>query len=182
MSRSAKFKCLHCKEFFVADCRNRGRQRYCARPECRAASKAASQRRWSAKEANRDYFRGADNVRRVQEWRRRHPGYWRRKGSGAGDALQDPCPAQAPGDQGSAAQETPGALQDLWLLQPAVLVGLISTMTGSTLQEDIARSARSFLARGHDILGMGSGGSFFPDHEDQTSPLSRAAAAGAGAV
>jgi hypothetical protein len=59
-------KCGHCKQFFVADARQRGRQRYCAAPECRRASRAASQERWLGRPENRDYFSGPENVARVQ--------------------------------------------------------------------------------------------------------------------
>ena len=62
-------KCLHCKKLFVPDYRNRGRQKYCSAPECQQASKRARQQRWLSKPENRDHFRGAENVQRVQEWR-----------------------------------------------------------------------------------------------------------------
>jgi hypothetical protein len=39
--------------------------------------------------------------------------------------------------------------------QPAVMVGLISMMTGSALQEDIAATTRALLSKGQDILGKG---------------------------
>jgi hypothetical protein len=39
-------------------------------------------------------------------------------------------------------------------MQPAVMVGLISMMTGSALQEDIAVTTRALLSKGRDILGM----------------------------
>jgi hypothetical protein len=38
-------------------------------------------------------------------------------------------------------------------MQPAVMVGLISMMTGSALQEDIAAATRALLSKGQDILG-----------------------------
>ena len=28
---------------------------------------------------HRDYFRGAENAKRVRDWRQAHPGYWKRK-------------------------------------------------------------------------------------------------------
>ena len=62
-------KCLHCKMLFVPDYRNRGRQKYCSIPECQRVSKRARQQRWLSKPENRDHFRGAENVQRVQEWR-----------------------------------------------------------------------------------------------------------------
>jgi hypothetical protein len=39
-------------------------------------------------------------------------------------------------------------------MQPAMVVGLISMMTGSTLQEDIALTTRLLLRKGQDILAM----------------------------
>jgi hypothetical protein len=38
-----------------------------------------SQKRWLQKPENQDYFRGSQNVQRVQRWRKANPGYWRRK-------------------------------------------------------------------------------------------------------
>jgi hypothetical protein len=48
-----------------------------------------------------------------------------------------------------------GALQDVCSLQPALLIGLIASLTGSTLQDDIAESSRRFIISGQDILGVG---------------------------
>jgi len=90
MTRHRRRKCLHCGQLFTPDCRNRRHQRYCAEPACRRASKAASQRRWQARPANRDYFRNPLHVQRVQDWRAHHPGYWRRGAAQSDPALQDP--------------------------------------------------------------------------------------------
>ena len=76
MHAKGRCKCLHCGTFFIPDPRNRHHQQYCGEPECRRASKAASQRRWQSRPENADYFRGAENVARVQAWRKAHPGYW----------------------------------------------------------------------------------------------------------
>ena len=48
----------------------------------------------------------------------------------------------------------PGTLQDDCLTQNPAFVGLISMFTGSTLQEDIAATARQPLLRGRNILGF----------------------------
>ena len=85
-----RIKCLNCHELFVPDARNAKRQKYCRKPDCRKASKQASQRRWLSKPENRDYFRGPEHVKRVQEWRKAHPGYWHSKAPVRPDALQDP--------------------------------------------------------------------------------------------
>ena len=85
----SKRKCQHCQTFFDPDPRSARRQRYCSQPACRHASKATSQRRWLHKPANRDYFTGPTQVERVRQWRKAHPGYWRRHTARPADALQD---------------------------------------------------------------------------------------------
>jgi NAD(P)-dependent dehydrogenase (short-subunit alcohol dehydrogenase family) len=65
MAGAGRRKCKCCHKLFRTDLRSRYRQRYCAAPRCRAASKAASQARWLAAPENRDYFRRPVNVARV---------------------------------------------------------------------------------------------------------------------
>jgi len=88
MRQSRKPKCPHCRQLFRPDPRNVTRQKDCSQPECRKASKAASQKKWLEKPANHDYFQGTDNTCRVQQWRKCHPGYWRNK-HGQSEPLQD---------------------------------------------------------------------------------------------
>jgi hypothetical protein len=168
-----KRKCKHCQTFFDPDPRSVRRQRYCAQPACRQASKAASQRRWLHKPANRDYFTGPTQVERVRQWRKAHPAYWRRQGSRAPHALQEDLKRQEPQKQQLADGLTPYALQDVFFMQPAVFVGLIAHLTGLALQEDIAATARRLQQLGRDILAGSShhtGG--LPNA--QTSPLAHA--------
>ena len=68
-------RCKHCKKLYHPCPRNRKRQKYCPSPPCRQASKRASQSKWLSQPENEDYFRGAENVRRVQQWRERNPDY-----------------------------------------------------------------------------------------------------------
>jgi hypothetical protein len=63
--------------FSRPDPRNVRHQQYCAKSACRKAAKAASQGRWLAQPENQDYFRGPENVARVQAWRQAHPRYGR---------------------------------------------------------------------------------------------------------
>ena len=157
MNGQRRRKCRGCGELFHPDYRNRRRQKYCAKPACRHASKRARQARWRASPNGRDYFQGPENVLRVQEWRKAHPGYWRRKRRERERALQDDCSAQPTGCQEVMSELMREALQDVCSSQPAVLVGLVSSLTGSALQDDIASSLRRFHARGQQILGMGLG-------------------------
>lgn len=130
MRKRIRRKCLHCGELFLPDPRSADRQRYCSSPECKRAAKRARQQKWHGKPENRDYFKGPDQVARVQRWRKENPGYWR-KAPDPGDALQDDCPVQTHGNQ----QDNPGsgsdALQDDMLTQPVVMLGLISHLAGS---------------------------------------------------
>jgi hypothetical protein len=153
---------------FRPDPRNVRHQRYCSSPACRQASKAASQRQWLAQPENRDYFRGAEQVARVQRWRAEHPGYGRRPGASTADALQDDCLTQVIETQQESAFLASEALQEVLSAQPAVLIGLIAHLTDSALQEDIARSTRRLLQLGQDILSGRRG------HADQAGDLSRA--------
>ncbi len=146
-------KCQHCGEFFVPDARKRRTQRYCRKAPCRNASEVESRRRWLKKPGNADYFRGTANVVRVQTWRKAHPGYWRnskRKGRGA---LQDLLITQGSGGQGQATQDDAGALKETLTAQSPLLVGLISHLAGSALQEDIVIMTRRLHSRGRAVLG-----------------------------
>jgi hypothetical protein len=158
MANKSKTKCLFCREIFTADVRNRGRQKYCAKPACRAAAKAARQRRWQQKPQNQTYFCGPIHVQRVRAWRQAHPGYWRRHRR-ASITLQDALAAQ-PIEQidlfaDSEIAPAPTALQDALSLQDPVLIGLIAHLTDSTLQDGIAVTVRRLLQLGQDILSGG---------------------------
>jgi hypothetical protein len=161
-------KCRHCHTLFIPDHRNRDRQKYCFLPECRNASKAASQQRWLDKPENQDYFQGPDNVKRVQRWRKDNPGYWKRKSKTGPDALQDPLNQQHINNTNNNCQFANDALQDLLNMQPSVLIGIIAQLTGYALQDDIAMAARRMQQFGNDILNPQLQGGH---HGNQTAHL-----------
>lgn len=155
MGRKRTRKCLHCRTFFQPDARNARHQQYCSKPECRCASKRASQRRWLSKPDNQDYFKGPDQVDRVRAWRRAHPQYWKRSGAQAehsGEPLQDVLLTQLVDLQKKTENFVDAALQDLLMAQPLVLLGLIAHLTHSTLQDDIAATGWQMLRLGQDVL------------------------------
>jgi len=188
MKHQTRFKCLCCKAWQVADRRNAGRQKYCGRPACRKASKVASQRKWMAREENRDYFRGGDHVARVRAWRAANPGYWRRgkRGPPGGDpALQETLFCQAAVAERLAPPPPPSpqvALQDSCLSQSPLFVGLIAILSGLALQEDIAAVVGRLLSHGEDILRMTRGGLATQNHEKQDCSVSAATAPRASPV
>jgi len=162
MTKFKKRKCLHCKRLFTPDAKNHRTQRYCRKEECRKASKAASQKKWLSKEENKNYFRGRTNVERVQRWREANPGYRKRisrkkpeirkKGK---DALQELFDSKIRSSKEIEKFFNNFALQDLLKLQVLVIVGLISVLVDSTLQDPIATAVELYHTRGQDILRMG---------------------------
>lgn len=166
-------KCRHCEELFQSDRRNLWHQRYCSKPSCRQASKAASQRRWLGKPQNRDYFRGPAHVERVRGWRAAHPRYWHRSARQSSPALQEDSLAQVTETKKESTTLAGRALQEVFAAQPLVLLGLIANLTGSALQEDIAEHSRRLLRLGQDILG-GTVPQEGGHHGRQTSAMPRA--------
>ena len=131
MAQCGQRKCLCCQRFFDLDHRNLKRQRYCSEPDCRRASKAASQAAWLVKPHNQDYFGDPVHVARVQAWRAAHPGYSRGKVRRPA-ALQDSLIAQvhdfieeSPNRGEIAGTSDAPALQDLLNAPSPVLAGLI---------------------------------------------------------
>lgn len=163
MAKKNKGTCLSCNEAFTADVRSRGRQKYCSKPECRRAAKAARQARWRQRPQNRDYFCGPEHVQRVREWRAAHPGYWRSHRRGKHIALQDALSVQAIDGTRDFA---PSALQDALRHQGPVLLGLIARLTDSTLQDAIVATTLGLLQLGQDILAGGRDG----DHQTSAAP------------
>jgi len=154
MEKKQKKKCRHCRQLFVPDHRNRGKQDYCEKAPCRKASKAASQKKWLSKPENKDYFRGPDNIERVQQWRKNNLEYWKR--TNRSTALQDhlaPQPTENKEDNSQIdTQPKKHALQDLLMAQSPVIIGLISNLTGSALQDDIANTLLRMQQFGQEIL------------------------------
>ena len=172
MNPPSSCKCFHCREFFIPCPNSRHTQRYCAKPECRKASKAAAQSKWLNKAQNRSYFRGPENVERVQRWRERHPGYWRKKRSLRPDALQDLAPSEVSQNQPITINEiglladdfglfeppkpskapSADALQDLAYVQVPLLAGVVSLLIGDALQDRFATFTRELVDRGKRVL------------------------------
>lgn len=175
--------CRCCKQAFDADHRNTRHQQYCNAPACRKASKAASQRAWTNKPENRDYFSGPEAVDRVSSWQKDHPEYREQQKVKRATALQDHCHAQ-PIDikQKNEANKNPPkmaepALQDVIGPQSLVFIGFLAHFFNLTLQDDIASTTRILQQLGADITNRG-----LPDDVIKTVDLFTAPARGASTV
>ena len=178
--RRRKRKCECCRELYMPDMRHFRDQNYCNKPDCRHASKLASHRRWYRSDKAADHRDPEENKRRVREWREAHPKYWHRTRRGVADALQETTTSEATEREKVTASLDADALQDMNFLQPAMVVGLIASLTGSALQDSIAETSRRFVLLGQDILGKGPGSSPRGDRRDanrKTSSMSPALAA-----
>jgi hypothetical protein len=174
-------KCRHCGRMFTPDPRNQDRQYYCSTPECRRISKLASQRRWSRKTENLAPYRGEEEVRRVQKWRETHPGYWKKKWPSS-NRMQVVSPQAVKPDQEScnACGGCAATLQDVCLAKTPLFVGLLSLITGSRLQDDMARTIANLVKRGRKIPGLRlpekHHSRIGPDYDRQTFNKAEAAA------
>ncbi len=157
-------------------------QKYCGKEACRKASKAASQRRWLSSEKGSGYFGGPENVKRVQEWRKAHPGYWKRGKRKDSNALQDMRITEDIAAQKDKRGSTAIALQDIRFLQVPLLVGLIAALSGTVLQDTLVETTRQFILLGNDILGQADinqkGGRGNGDNKTSYQPGTNAPCAG----
>jgi hypothetical protein len=158
--RTNKPVCKFCDIEFIPNYRNgpRLRQRYCCKtPDCRAASKAASQKAWLSKPKNRDYFRRKKNIERVQNWRLKKKAAALPEPVPKKDALQDDCPDKPQQINEDSSIPAHKLLQDDWMQHP-VIIGMVAWVIGSALQEDIAGTLRRVHTLGLDILNNPNGG------------------------
>ena len=154
MARHRRRKCRHCGELYHADHRNRYHQRYCSKPACKKASKAAANRKW-LRGRGRGYHAGAVAVERVRRWRQRHPQYWRRSRPKPRSALQDLLSAQGTCGKGVRLTLNESPLQDLLMRQTVLLTGLIAHLSGDALQDNIESVVNGCMAVGRRLLEQG---------------------------
>jgi hypothetical protein len=126
--------CRHCKAPFRPDRRNRTRQRFCRKPECRKAQKIRSQQIWLAKHPQ--YFKGSASLERVRNWRRAHPDYARRSKTTSGTSSE-----RAP---------LKDSLQDSITRNP-LIIGLIADLYGCALQDSIEKRIALLIMNGMEI-------------------------------
>ena len=156
MKRRRTKKCHHCSETFEPSPQNADKQCYCNASACKKASKRKANELWRAKNPN--YDKGSEAIARVQVWRASHPGYWRQKtGPLEASTLQDNPILQVVDNEKDKVILEHFALQDNPISQSTVLLGLISSLTGSTLQDDIAMTCRKYHKEGRRILDARSG-------------------------
>jgi hypothetical protein len=148
MKPRGRRKCLCCNKLFVADPRNQRHQRYCAKQSCQKTRGTAAVRRWRGRPENRQYWSGPENAARARAWQKANPQYWKRRKKRV-VVLQNVCQMEAIVKQ----QDSSEVLQNVWRTQPPLLLGLISRITGSILQHDMAQITGQLIASGRALVG-----------------------------
>lgn len=133
--------CAHCGHRFLIDPRVRRHHRFCGRPACIKESRRVAQQKYLRKERCRQTPDKVDTIR-VQEWRAAHPGYWRRK-------LRIGC-YEVRGKLAYVVREF--ALQDMIDTHFSLVVGLVSYLAKTALQDTIASEIRRLMLLGHDVI------------------------------
>lgn len=139
--------CAHCGHRFIINPRVGSRHRFCAKPDCVRASRASARRRWLRKNGGRKYFGGKENTERVRTWRHRHPRYWRRESRVRRSRHNKFVLTK---QLSSVLRYV--ALQDTIDTHLALKIGIISHLSGATLQDTIAKELKRLMLRGHAIL------------------------------
>ena len=161
MKCTRRHKCRNCGGLFTPNYRNGDRQHYCPEAACQSASKKASQKNWLHSTVGRHYHSGPEQVQRVQAWRKGQPCYWRPKKPALQDSFttQPVAPQVVTAGLNSSSPLDNGLnrpLQDDWLTQSPLFVGLMSQLTGA-LQDEIAVQMVRLQTRGQQILRKGPG-------------------------
>ena len=160
MKRTRQRKCRNCGELFKPNPRALSHH-YCGKAACRAASKKTSQKNWLHSPSGRHYHSGPEQVQRVQAWRKRTPGYWRRERVALQDLIttQPVAPQEVTTGLNASCPSDGGLnqpLQDMMLMQSPLFVGLMAQLTGA-LQDEMASQFVRFQTFGQQILRKGPG-------------------------
>ncbi|MBL6993236.1 hypothetical protein [Desulfobacula sp.] len=150
-------RCKNCNDLFKPDSRNLKRQKFCRKSECKEASKRYSQQQWLMKPQNKDHFSGPANVIRVQQWRQKNPGYWKRKKpkkvtSLIKGALQETLSSNTTINKGFPSDLMQTALQDSLSAKSLIIIGFDTQLNKTALQDIIDFTDQGAVKLVPDVL------------------------------
>jgi len=131
--------CRNCHFPFKPDKYNHSKQVYCCKPKCKVIAAQAKKAKYRNKK-KWDLELRADEVKRVQKWRRKNPGYARKKPKTAGIS-EAPLPDSKDTNLNSpcTAHEI-DSLRDFVIRQELITVGLASQFVG-----EVPENVEAFL-------------------------------------
>ncbi len=139
-------KCLWCEKKFSPGPHNKHHQQYCDKHECQTASHRASSKRYRRRQQkDTDYQKHEKD--RVKIWRRKHPGFWKKrnveKTQKKNEVLRDFAQLEKPPED--------KVLRDFLLFQGHCLQGLVSQLTG-VLRDDIGSLMNHYYDKGKELF------------------------------
>ena len=151
-----KRKCEICGCKFTPDKYNYYHQKYCSNPDCQKSSNRLSSKRYRHRKRHDSKFKKAE-VRRMQKWRKKNPGY-RKKKSNSKKTQKNSENNYVLRDFGRGETGIQNKmLRDFALFQMYCFQGLIVNLTGA-LRDDIGSLMNSYYDRGKAL---------FPELENQ---------------
>ena len=144
--RVRRRRCVNCRNLFSPNSKSAYHQKFCSAVDCKNASKAKSQKQWREKLQNQGYWRGPEHVERVRAWRRARA-IVAGKGMQLRNASSEPVPSNK-----SWPDVNNCLLQDDLLPRDPLILGVISALAGSSLQDDIAVMCKHLIRKGREIL------------------------------
>lgn len=139
--------CAHCGQLFIINPRVGRRHRFCSKKECDQASRAIARKKWLQKNGGKDYFNKSVSLSRIRAWRQNNPQYWRKR-----PGRRNTTKSEFIVSKKLARILRYVALQDTIDTNLALKIGIVSHLTGSALQDTIAKEIRRFMLRGYAIL------------------------------
>ena len=148
--KTRKIRCKNCGNYFYPDSFNRHHQKYCSRTECRKASHRASSSKYRKKKSSDSGFLHKESER-VKKWQCKNPDYWKKGKKTSKKILKNQFLRDFA--QVEKLNSEVILLRDFTNLQYSVIKGVISTLTGNVLRDDITDFVRQMYNKGCEVSG-----------------------------
>ncbi len=155
-NKKIKRKCHNCGSLYRPDARAKGHQRYCKKPECKAASKQKSQAKWVAK--NPTYFTGGGSTERSRVTRANQKA--KRQNAQAAPPKSSDDDILTIDNEGvnwiSSLVASASVQQEMIGVNSrfiALIIGMLCMVSGCMQQEEIGLAYEKMLFLGQEVLG-----------------------------
>lgn len=136
--KTKKRPCKSCQTLFTPDKYNHQKQEYCCKPECRKVAAREKRAKYRQKKKWDLEFR-ADEVKRVQKWRLKNPGYSQKKPE-TGEIKPPSLDNKDSTLDFTLNSQKIDDLRDLVIRQELIIVGIASQLVGA-----IPENVESFI-------------------------------------
>ena len=148
--KNRKIRCKNCGNYFYPDHYNYRHQQYCSRRECRKASHIASAKLYRKSKSLDKEFR-KNECKRVKKWQAENSDYWKDREKTSKKVLEPAVLRDFA--QVQKLQSDMTVLRDFANSQYHVIEGLIITLTGDVLRDNIGGYIRQMYDKGREVSG-----------------------------